>query len=113
MARITINGNTFDPVAHSTALRAASLSATDASQSDYVLVQTRGRLAADQKAQLADLGVVVHEYIPDNAYLCGYKPADLDAIRELPFVVWADVYMPALKIVPSLRESPPPEKGVP
>jgi serine protease AprX len=106
MARITINGITFDPVAQSKALEEASLSSVDASKSNYVLIQTRGRLSDDQKAQLAALGVVIHEYVDKNTYLCGYKPADLGPIRALPFVVWADVYLQDLKIAPSLRRVP-------
>ena len=111
MARITINGNSFDPLAQSAALREASLTSVDASQSNYVLIQTRGRLSEDNKAQLAEMGVVIHEYIPDNTYLCGYEPADLERIRELPFVTWANVYLPELKIVPSLRSGTSASKG--
>jgi serine protease AprX len=105
MARITINGITFDPVAQSKAFKAASLVSADAARSNYILIQTRGRLSDSQKAKLTDLGVVIHEYVPANAYICGYKPTDLSAIRALPFVVWADVYLQQVKIAPSLRPS--------
>jgi hypothetical protein len=71
MARITINGISLDPVAQAPALAAANLVAADASQSNYILVQTAAPLANDQKAQLSALKVVIHEYIPDNTYLCG------------------------------------------
>jgi serine protease AprX len=111
MARITINGITFDPVAQSKALSAASLSFADASQSNYVLIQTRGALSEDKKEQLAKMGVVIHEYVPENTYLCGYEPADLGRIRALPFVAWADVYLQGLKIAPSLRPSVPASKA--
>ena len=103
MARITINGVSLDPVAQSAGLRAASLESADASQSNYVLIQTQAPLSDDQKGQLTDLGVVIHEYVPDDTYLCGYQPTDLAAIRALPFVTWADVYFRGFKIPPSLR----------
>ncbi|MFC8914953.1 S8 family serine peptidase [Streptomyces sp. NPDC057116] len=103
MARITINGVTVDPLAQRDELAAASLIAEDASRSNYVLVQADHVLSGEEKAQLARLGVVIHEYVPENTYLCGYRPADLDAVRDLPFVTWADVYLEGFKITPSLR----------
>ncbi|MGW9497921.1 S8 family serine peptidase [Streptomyces prasinus] len=103
MARITINGVTVDPLAQRNELADASLIAEDASRSNYVLVQTDHVLSAEEKAQLTQLGVVIHEYVPENTYLCGYRPSDLDVVRDLPFVTWADVYLDGFKIAPSLR----------
>ncbi|MEU4351150.1 hypothetical protein [Streptomyces sp. NPDC023838] len=40
---------------------------------------------------------------PLGTYLCGYRPADLGAVRALPFVAWADVYLEGFKIAPSFR----------
>src|SRR3954452_9344210 len=107
MARITINGVSVDPVAQSAGLRAAALESADASQSNYILIQTDGPLLNDQKAQLSDLGVAIHEYVPENTYLCGYRASDLSGIRALPFVVWADLYLRAFKIPPALRPAAP------
>ena len=106
MALITINGVSLDPVAQSDALRAARLESPDASKSNYVLVQTGGPLSEEQKQELARLGVEIQEYVPENTYLCRYAPSDLEAIRALPFVVWADVYLEGFKIAPSLRPTP-------
>ncbi|GAB7184833.1 hypothetical protein ATKI12_4664 [Kitasatospora sp. Ki12] len=103
MARITINGVTVDPLAQSTAMARASLVSEDASASDYLLVQTTHVPTAEEKAQLARLGVVIHEYVPESTYLCGYRPADLAAVRALPFVAWADMYLKGFKVAPSLR----------
>jgi len=107
MARITINGISLDPVAQAEGLSAASLTSADASQSNYVLIQTDGPLTEEQKAELTNLGVAIHEYVPENTYLCGYQPTDLQAIRALPYVVWADVYLQGFKIAPSLQAAPP------
>jgi len=107
MERITINGVSVDPVAQSAGLRAAALESADASQSNYILIQTAGPLSDDQKAQLSDLGVAIHEYVPESTYVCGYRPSDLTPIRALPFVVWADVYHRDFKIPPSLRPAAP------
>ena len=54
MARITINGISYDPADPSPAT--ASLSSADASKSDHVLVQTKAPLTAEQQAQLKGLG---------------------------------------------------------
>ena len=107
MALITINGISLDPVAQSDALKAARMESPDASRSNYVLIQTSGPLTDEQKEELARLGVEIQEYVPENTYLCRYGPSDLDAIRALPFVVWADVYLEGFKIAPSLRAAPP------
>jgi hypothetical protein len=107
MARITINGISLDPVVQSRALRAAALESADASESNYILVQTQDPLSESQRAELTELGVEIHEYVPENTYLCGYQPTDLDAIRALSFVTWADVYLRGFKIAPALRQETP------
>jgi serine protease AprX len=103
MARITINGMSFDPAAASTS--AAALTSRDASQSNYVLIQTATPLTADQQEQLKALGFAISEYVSENTYLGGYKPADLSRIRSLPFVTWANIYLQGFKIPPNLRPS--------
>ncbi|GGR84668.1 hypothetical protein Snoj_42820 [Streptomyces nojiriensis] len=105
MARITINGVTVDPLVQSEEMATASLLSEDASASNYLLVQTTHPPTAEEKEQLSALGVVIHEYVPDDTYLCGYRPSDLDAVRALPFVAWADVYLNGFKIGQSLRST--------
>jgi serine protease AprX len=103
MALITINGVSLDPQAQAVELQDAGLEAASAAASDYILIQTEAPLTSAEKEQLAALGVEIHEYVPEHTYLCGYRPADLGAIRALPFVTWADVYLQGFKIPPSLR----------
>jgi hypothetical protein len=101
MTRITINGVSLDPA--STVPQVAAIAMTDASDSNYVLVQSNAPLTEQQKAQLSSLGVAIHEYVSDDTYLCGFKPADLSAVRALPFVAWVGVYQHGFKIPPALR----------
>lgn len=103
MARITINGVSLDPVAHAEALSLAGLTAEDAAQSDYILIQTAEPLTAAQKQELAAMGVVVQEYVSENTYLCGYKSTDLSRIRALPYVTWSNIYLRGFKVAPNLR----------
>jgi subtilisin family serine protease len=103
MARITINGISIDPITQSHALTMAGLASVDASKSNYILIQTKAPLTAEQKKQLSDMGVVIHQYVSENTYECGFKPSDLEAIRRLPFVAWANVYLHGFKVAPNLR----------
>jgi hypothetical protein len=106
MARITINGISFDPTAPGPAT--AALARTDATNSDYVLVQTAAPPTEAQLEQLKKLGCVIHEYVSENTFLCTYKPKSLAKVRALKFVAWAGVYMKGFKIPPNLREQATP-----
>jgi serine protease AprX len=101
MPRISINGVSFDPAGPSIA--AADAASPDTSKSNYILVQTTAPLSDADKAKLSELGVEIQEYVSENTYLCRYAPSDLTAIRALPFVSWAGVYLQGFKVNPSLR----------
>jgi len=107
MSSITINGITVDPETHAPALAAVHALAADAAQSDYVLIQTKGPLTKEQKETLAQRSVTILEYVPENTYMCYYPPSDLQKLRELPFVTWANVYMRGFKVAPALRPEEP------
>src|SRR5919106_1136482 len=111
MARITVNGITVDPMVQGPALAAANLEAADASGSNYILIQTREPLNKDQNAELAATGVVILEYVPDDTYICYFEPSNLNEIRTLPYVAWANVYMGGVKVAPSLLPVPPSTPG--
>ena len=102
MSEITINGITIDPIKQNRALRDAGLVAEDASESDHILIQTAEPLTAEQRAELAGIDVEMQEYVSDNTYLAAFPPEDLDRVRALPFVSWADVYSRVFKIPPPL-----------
>ncbi|KAK0727777.1 peptidase S8 and S53 [Lasiosphaeria miniovina] len=103
MAPISINGNTLDPVVQGPVLRALGLEAPDASGSDYVLIQVSdARTTPEQKGNLANLGLVLHGYISEKTYLYSYEGTDLQKIRSLPFVIWADIYLKQFKYLPGL-----------
>ena len=110
MSRITINGITIDPLVQSRALSTANLQVPDASASDYILIQAKQPLGKTEKAELAGKGAVLLEYVPDDTYLCQFKSTDLDAIRTLPYVAWANVYMRQFKLAPALAGLPPEPK---
>jgi serine protease AprX len=106
MSKITINGISIDPDVQGPALASANLVSPDSSMSNYILIQTNQPLARDQKSDLANLSVTILEYVPENTYICHYNPSDLSAIRALPFVKWANVYLRGFKIPPALQSIP-------
>ena len=103
MARITINGISIDPMKQAPALAAANLISGDASKSNFILVQVTAPLTAAQRQQLTNLGVEIHEYVPEDTYVCRYLPEDLGPIRALPFVSWVNVYLHGFKVSPKLQ----------
>jgi len=103
MASITINGITLDPKAQESSVRALGLHSRDATGSNFILIQTKAPLDKAQRADLAGKGVQIMEYVPESTYLCHYPPADLEILRGLPYVEWANVYLQGFKIAPSLH----------
>ena len=106
MSKITINSVTVDPLAQAPALAAANLSSADATDSDYILIQTEHPLSKNDKSELTNMGVTILEYVPDDTYLCSYRGTDLNQVRSLSNVVWVNIYMEGFKVAPSLKSSP-------
>jgi serine protease AprX len=107
MPKITINGISLDPDSQRNSLNAANLISEDSSTSNYIIVQTSQPLDRQQKSELTTLGATILEYAPENTYICSYPPTDLNPIRDLAFVDWANIYLKDFKIEPRLRSSTP------
>jgi subtilisin family serine protease len=107
MAIISINGNSFDPLAQQAELRAVGLDSADTSETNYILLQTEEPPTKTQKEQLRQSGVQILEYVPDDSYIAYYPSSDLSPVRNLPFVKWAGTYPRQVKVRPALRPQPP------
>lgn len=105
MANIKINGISIDPAAQRSTLTAAGLDSLDSSSSNYILIQTTVSLDRAKKRELADLGVLILEFVPENTYICRYEPSDLSVIQALAYVEWTNIYLEGFKINPKLRNS--------
>ncbi|KAM5458266.1 hypothetical protein MaudCBS49596_000179 [Microsporum audouinii] len=105
MPIISINGNDLNPENQRPVLQALGLESEDSSKSNYILVQTKEPLEDDQEEELERLGVDIQEYVSPNTYLCNYKPADLAAIRSLPFVGWANVYLDMFVVQSTMKSA--------
>ena len=97
---ININGNSIP----------TTVQEKDASGSDYILLQTKGEpLNAMQTTQLRALGVVIQEFVGKEGrqlYLCAYKPSSLDALRQLDFIEYANVYLDGFVVSSEVRKIP-------
>ncbi|EFY94070.1 ankyrin repeat protein [Metarhizium robertsii] len=96
MYHISINGNHLDE---------SIKPATDASETNYILVQTRMQLNEPERQYLVNAGLIFHDYVSKNTYLCGYRDEDLDKIRQLDRVVFVDAYRKDFKIASGLKSS--------
>jgi serine protease AprX len=90
-AAISVNGNVVEPTAQQ---EGGSHFAADASHSNYLLIHCVDRLKSDQLEELKRLEVTVLQYIAGDTYFCRYMPAELEEIRRLPYVIYANVYHP-------------------
>ena len=103
MAKITINGVSFDPESQMPALAAAGMEEADSQRSNYILVQTTHALLPVERKALEAAQATPLEHVPGSAYICSYAPSNLEPVRQLPFVRWAHVYLDNFKIAPRLR----------
>jgi serine protease AprX len=102
MSLITINGNSFDPTAP--IVIHLGLNKEDAKFIGYILLQTTGEpLRIAQKTELETKGVKIHEYVSEDAYLCGYKESHLDTLRNLPYIKYANIYLQQFVVQPTLK----------
>src|ERR1700754_16507 len=93
MATININGHTVQAKSQQ---EGGDQYTPEASSSSYILVQCSDFPSNEQLQQLEDMEIRILEKLENHTYLCCYKPADLDIIRALPFVTYANVYHPDL-----------------
>jgi len=83
---------------HSSAAQLLSTSSAD----PYAIIQFRGPVTPDDRAELQRTGVRILEYLPDFAYLVRGDPAQLDAAGRLPQVYARVSFTGADKLAPAL-----------
>jgi hypothetical protein len=91
---------TFD--ARATALAAPTAALAAAAPGPYAIIQFRGPIAPADRTALERTGVMLLEYLPDNAYLVRGDPAQLDAAARLPQVYARAPFTLADKLAPAL-----------
>ncbi|KAI1658161.1 hypothetical protein F4813DRAFT_395888 [Daldinia decipiens] len=92
---IRINGNLLDP---------SVKPKEDASETNYVLIQTDDKkLGTSKRQDLADANLVPLKYVSMNTRLFSYPDVSLAKIRQLAPVLYADIYRKELKVSPVLE----------
>ena len=103
-ARIRLKAATFTPAAGQEPAVPASLRGVEvAGRSGYYLVQFRGPVVQEWKAQAARLGAELLEYVPDYAFKARMTPAVAQQVRGLADVAWVGRFHPAYKLSPALK----------
>lgn len=105
MPPITFNGNTLEPDTSRSRL------APDASQTDYILIQTDHLLSRDESLSLIAKGVEILQLATTSidktvfTYLCHYPHTDLATLNGLPFVLHALTYHDDFVVAPTLKQA--------
>ncbi|KAL5083205.1 hypothetical protein Trisim1_001869 [Trichoderma cf. simile WF8] len=77
--------------------------ARDASETNYILIQTRKDISDAEKDILRGMNLEFYDCICENTYLCRYEPDDLEIIRQKGFIAYVDVYRQEFKICANLK----------
>src|SRR4051794_20641936 len=75
----------------------------NAQHSNYLLVQFNAPLDHNRYEEIHRLNLHTLQYLAGNTFLCYYEPQDLDVLRNLSFVVYANVYHPDYVIQSDLK----------
>ncbi|MCK4758279.1 MAG: S8 family serine peptidase, partial [Thermoplasmata archaeon] len=67
------------------------------------IVQSKGKVTEEWKAELEKTGAEIVGYIPDNALLVRMNQASREGVNQLSSVNWCGNYEPAYKISPDLN----------
>ena len=105
MVSITINGITISPSESQAEFSEFSLESDEATESDYILITTNRAINEKDRSKLSDMGVELLEKVPESTFVAKYLPNDLQALRDLDFVEWANIYLRQFKIAPELLET--------
>lgn len=92
MTTVNINGHEIDP---KTQVKGGAYFSSDAANSDVILLQCKNVLSVEQIEQLQSLQVQILQNVAKFTYTCQFKPKtseELNKVRALPFVSYANVY---------------------
>ena len=81
-----------------TSTPAAAKSANAANITGLFLIQFEGAPTAEQRQQLADLGVELLSYVPDDAFIADANQVPPGKLRALPFIRWSGPFKAEHKI---------------
>jgi hypothetical protein len=101
MAPIVIRGNTLDP-ANPGDVQLPS----DASKTNYVLVQLKEEMIPQTVTALHDRGATIVKRMDGNTWLLNYPPSDLSVLTSIDAVEHALVYVDHFVVHADLKQEP-------
>src|SRR5687768_17230755 len=63
-----------------------------------LLVQLKGPIQAEWRAELSQIGTHLLQYVPDDAFIVRQNGTPPGQLRRLPFVTWVGPYRPEYKV---------------
>jgi hypothetical protein len=101
MAPITIRGNELDPA------KPGNIQLpTDASKTNFVLVQLKDEMTPEAVTALSDKHAAIVKRMQGNTWLVNYPRSDLKALESIEGVEHALVYVDDFVIHNDLKEAP-------
>ena len=76
--------------------------------SGLYLIQFTGPLEVSARTQLAQAGIDLLHYVPDDAFVARFHDVQLDLLSRLPFVEWVGPYGPNSRSTRGFRDRPRP-----
>lgn len=98
---LLLSAGTIDTATLPNLLQAAP---QEVSASGRQVLQLRGPITQRQRRQLSELGIVLGDYLPRNAFLVDLKDGDRAALRALDFVEWLGDWRPQWKLAPGIGQ---------
>lgn len=79
-----------------------SIEETVADTEQYYIVQFNEPVFKEQKEEITQLGAVLYDYLPDNAFIVKMNPSVRSQVSSLEFVKWIGEYKPSYKYEPAI-----------
>ncbi|MEI6915747.1 MAG: S8 family serine peptidase, partial [Armatimonadota bacterium] len=87
----------------------AQLQALAPKKGGYYVLQLKGPVLDEWKVALAELGVQLKDYIPENAYVVHLTPKLIPQVKALSFVSYLDRLQPKYRLEPRVKQISSPQ----
>lgn len=85
-------------------LKTQTAAATIAGEKGHLLIQFSRPIAEQENQKLAELGVTLHQYLPEDAYFATIKKVQLETVKSLDFVYGVGNVAPQDKLAYGIRK---------
>ncbi|NOX57623.1 MAG: S8 family serine peptidase [Planctomycetes bacterium] len=97
--RLVLQAGEFD-----TRTKANLIDTSDAElmAAEAVVLQLKGPITAKQRSRLKKMGIVLHDYLPEYAYIADVRRVTCRQLADVSFIQWAGVYEREWKVSPDI-----------